>query len=125
VASVVSESLRPSPAVRGSTLASPRLMIFETDALVISISISEPSPTQVRQLVGSIAPKMAQSLHAGGRATVVSGLKRIHAEIDEHGEFEAAIIAPEDFRIEIELGSDRILVLPSQMNGEESEAQKE
>ena len=109
-ATLVTDTLVPSPAVRGSNLALPKLLVFETDEHAVSISVSLEG--ERTRLLGSIVPKLSESIPSGGSATIYGGTEPMRVDVSDHGEFEAAGVPRGDLHIDIELGDVRIQISP-------------
>lgn len=116
-ASLRAESLQPSLAVRGSSVAAPRLLIFETDELAVSLSIATgPGAGRVR-IVGGITPKTSRDLPRDGRVALFAGEQVIQASVTEQGEFTLEGILGGDLHLDITLGTDRIEISPIHIGG--------
>jgi hypothetical protein len=87
-AALVADSLRPSLAVRGSTVATPRALVYETDDFAVSLSFTHDPKRKRLHVMGQVIPKgSVQGSLEGGRVEIGAGEDRIEAPLSAHGEF--------------------------------------
>jgi hypothetical protein len=108
-ATLVPDGPLESAAVRGTALL-PRLLVYETDDHTISLALN-PRGERV-EIAGSVTPKGAGELPAGGRATVYGETGECSAHLNDHGEFLIPGIPRSDLHLELELGDTRVQVSP-------------
>ena len=113
-ATLVPDALLPSLAVRGVEAAQPALLVFETDAFAISLSLSSPPEQNRVRMVGQLVPKSATEIPAGGRVVVWSGRETAAGEVNEHGEFAFDGLPHGDLHMDILIGDDAIQLSPIQ-----------
>ncbi len=83
----VGDSLRPSPALRGGGAEPSRVMVFETDAYSIALSVEKSStghPTGVR---GQVVPRGDGALPPHGCVRAMLREHEISTDVSEFGEF--------------------------------------
>jgi hypothetical protein len=113
-ASLVQETLIPSPAVRGPEAARPALLVYETDEFAISLSFSAPNEADRLRMVGQLVPKRAREIPAGGKVLVWSEHATSSGELNDHGEFALDELPRGDLHMDILLGGDSIQISPIQ-----------
>lgn len=113
-ATLVPEALVPSPAVRGSETAEPALLVYETDAFAISLSLIAPPEANRLRLIGQLVPKTAGAIPAGGKVVVWSERETSTGEVNEHGEFALDGVPRGDLHMDILIGEDAIQLSPIQ-----------
>ncbi|MCA9730045.1 MAG: hypothetical protein KC729_20345, partial [Candidatus Eisenbacteria bacterium] len=86
-ATLVADSLVPSAAVRGAATASPRLLVYETPEYSVSLSFLTGADRGRTDLVGTVVPKQAPELPAGGSVEVADRTDVEPAKVSEFGEF--------------------------------------
>lgn len=107
---LVSPPLVPSHAVRGT--ATPRLMMYETDEFVVSISISEGSARMTRELLGKVIPRVATRLPEKGRVILRQSGREETGDLSEFGGFRFVDIPSGEIAISIEVASALIRIPP-------------
>jgi len=110
VARLRTDSLQPSAALRGATLASPRMLVFETDELAISLSLT--SEGDVVSLRGQVMPKTGGSLPENGLVLVHAEGTSFGAPLTELGKFRIDRLPRAQLRLEMSLG-DTVVRLAS------------
>ncbi len=111
-ATLVQESLIPSPAVRGTETALPRLLVYETDEYAISLTFQAPPEATLLKLIGQVVPKIAPDLPPGGEIAVWSEAETKFGRLDTNGEFSVEGVPSGDLHIDILLGTDSIQLSP-------------
>jgi hypothetical protein len=114
VASLVPDTLIPSGAVRSTATELPKVLVYETDDLSISISFAGHPGSERLRLIGQVAPKTEIELPAGGRIAVFSEREMFATNLDEFGEFIVQGVPPGNLHMDILLGSDAIQISPIQ-----------
>jgi len=114
VASLVPETLMPSGAVRSAAIELPKVLVYQTDALSISISFAGRPGSDHLRLIGQVAPKVEAELPPGGQIAVFSERELFAADLDEFGEFVVEGVPPGILHMDILLGSDAIQISPIQ-----------
>ena len=102
-------------AVRGSSTASPRILVYETADHTVSISIHlGPDPQDlVLDLVGQMAPKRGSALPPGIVAHLVTADGAgAEALVQPFGEFRFETLRSQPTRLTIDFGTDRIDIGP-------------
>ena len=112
VANLVADSLTPSHAVRGTSLASPRLVVYETTEFSVSLSLSPIQKEGGLEILGHVMPKLADSIPPGGRAILRGASAPTVTPLSKHGEFRFAAAGGKKVRIDVEIGKYRIVVGP-------------
>jgi hypothetical protein len=102
LAALAGDSLQPSPALRGSTLASPRMLVFETDELAISLSLATEG--EVVSLRGQVMPKSGHSLPEGSLVIATAESTTFGAPISEFGKFRLDRLPRAPLRFEFCIG---------------------
>ncbi len=112
VATLVADSLRPSAAVRGAVSASPRLLVYDTDAYAISVSADREADRCV--LRGQVTPTAADELPPRRTVTVRASASSTptEADLNEFGEFVFDALPWGEFELTFTLGSDRVHIPP-------------
>ena len=113
-ASLVPEALAPSGAVRSAATELPKVLVYETEDLTISISFAGNPASERLKLIGQVAPKAEVELAAGGQVAVFSEREMFAAELDHYGEFAVAGVPSGNLHMDIRLGSDSIQISPIQ-----------
>jgi hypothetical protein len=85
---LVADSLVPNAAVRGTTDAVPKMLLYETDAFSITLSLKPGSSADAIDLSGQVAPRSTGSLPEGSRAVLRRGERAQEAQLSKFGEFE-------------------------------------
>jgi hypothetical protein len=111
-ATLVQETLIPSPAVRGTETASPKLLVYETEEYAISLTFQTlPESTRLK-LIGQVVPKTAPDLGPGGEVAVWSESETSAGPVNPNGEFTLEGVPAGDLHIDILLGTDSIQLSP-------------
>lgn len=107
VAVLVGDTARPSHAVRGATTALPRVLVYETDAVGISLSIEEHGERAIA-VKGQIMPRHEPSLPDGGRAIVAADEACVEVPLGAFGEFDAGVVPRATLHVVVVIGSTRV-----------------
>ena len=107
-ASLVADSLRPSPAVRGSRQAGPRTLLYETDAFSVAVSLTSDEKGEEYEVIGQIAPKKGASLPSGGWVVVEGDEAICEGSITDLGQFSLQGVQPDVEEMSVLLGDARI-----------------
>jgi hypothetical protein len=107
VAALVGDSTEPSPAVRGATTAVPRVLVYETDDVGISISLAGHGESEIT-LKGQVMPRHDTSLPDGGRVVIAAGDHGVELSLGAFGEFDAGTLPRETLHLVFVIGSARI-----------------
>ncbi len=111
-AEMMADSLRPNHALRGATVASPRMLLYETPSHAISLSLAECAAGSALEVTGQVTPKMSAELPTGGVAMLKSGDTVLEAGLSEFGEFVFPNVPQGEIRLEIALGESLIRIAP-------------
>lgn len=110
-AMLLGDSFVPSPALRGGTVASPRMLVYGTDAHVISLSIQPgagaPGCVALR---GQISPQSDAELQPGGQAVLEWDDATMDCPLSPFGEFFFPSVSLRGARLSIVAGETRIRV---------------
>lgn len=112
VATLVPLPALPAFGVRGAGLGSAGIQVFETETVVVSITVLASDQGGRVRLLGSVAPKSATGSLQGGAAEIYGGQLVDRTPLDDAGEFEFDRLEPGEFHVELELGGDRIHISP-------------
>ena len=103
-------------AVRGSSTAAPRILIYESEAYTVSLSFEAgPDPENLElELIGQVTPRKATDIPTGSTASIVDDDSGIPAEseIGEFGDFRFGALTKSPKHIALLLGTDRIEIGP-------------
>jgi hypothetical protein len=106
---LTSGGLVPSHAVRGSTTASPRLLVFETDDYAISISLLEKDSDNL-VLLGKVIPRTGTEVPPG-IAWLAAGGEEREASIETLGQFRFADVPRGALNLRIQI-DDALIHIP-------------
>ncbi len=120
-AGLAADSLAAPGAVRGSTEASPRLLLYETDAYSISISLAAGEPTGTLDLQGQVAPRRADRLPGGGHVVLHRSGGLSEADLSEFGEFSFRGVPRGAVVLAVALGGELIRLGPLGSEGGDAE----
>jgi len=102
-------------AVRGSSNASPRILVYETEDYTVSISLhlgADPQQPEV-DLIGQMAPRQGTALPAGIVAHLVTDDgASLDSSVEPYGEFRFETLRSQPASLAIDFGSDRIEIGP-------------
>lgn len=87
-ARLVTDSLTPALAVRGAGVASPRMLVYETEGYAISVAVTPGSDPECLAVQGQLVPKSSTSIPAGGVARLQCGEQSWDTSLSEFGEFQ-------------------------------------
>lgn len=107
-ATLAPDALAPSLAVRGTTSASPRLLVYESEDYAISLSFTFSRECQAMDILGKVIPKTSTQIPPEGRVVLYEDDSEHEAELGEHGGFRYTQIRRGPIRLDIELGEYRI-----------------
>lgn len=107
-AALVADSLQPSPSLRGVAWASPRMLLYETDAFSVTVSVTSDQTGEYWNLLGQVAPKEGSSLPPGGRAVAGTGAEAVEAPLTQFGEFSLHRLTPAVEEVSILIGESCI-----------------
>lgn len=116
VARLAGDTMTPTPALRGSTTATPRVLVYETPDVGISLSLGEPGADGIH-VKGQVMPRREDVLPEGGRALVGVRAELREAPIGELGEFDLGVLPAETLHLVFTLGSMRIELPPVSPGG--------
>jgi hypothetical protein len=103
-ARLVTDSLTPAMAVRGTGVASPRMLVYETDGYAISVAVSPGSDPELRAVQGQLVPKSSTSIPPGGVARLQCGTQGWEVSLSEFGEFQFDDVSPGALEISVTVG---------------------
>jgi hypothetical protein len=109
-ASLVADSLVPSPGVRGATTATPRMLVYETDAYGISLALCQRPTTY--ELRGQVVPRRGTELPRVRSASIQIDRWTRELILSEIGELRADDLPPGELRLALRLGNDEIALGP-------------
>jgi len=102
-------------AVRGNSLAAPRVLVYETDAYTVSLSYQpgpDPKRTEI-DVLGQVTPRRGTSLPAESRAALRAGPHpEIVVPVDACGEFRFTALHKTPRRLLLTVGRDQIEMVP-------------
>jgi hypothetical protein len=107
-ATLVADSLQPSPALRGTSVAPARVLRYETPDFVVTLSLAPGAARHSRDLLGQLVPRRGLPIPPGTCASVARGDKLIEARIGATGEFSLSGVPASSDEIGILAGDDWI-----------------
>jgi hypothetical protein len=131
-ASLVADSMRPSPAVRGTVDAAPRTVVYETDDFAVSVSLSfgpdleswdvsgrRPGDVRLEEqsrgsIRGQVIPRTADAIPEGGSVMLRAGGSLHEAHLSAHGEFGFRDVPKGDLEFLVLVGGVQIRLAPLQ-----------
>ncbi len=87
VAQLVADSWRPQPGLRGADTASPRLLRFEKDGYLITLSLIPAAGGDGLSIMGQVIPPGGARIAEDARAHATEGSTTRSATVTMHGEF--------------------------------------
>jgi hypothetical protein len=102
-ATLVADSLQPSPQLRGAVVAAPRMLRYETDEYAVAIAVTPDRSGDRCDLRGQVSPRQGTDLPSGGRVALARRGGVAESALSAHGEFllEAVPQSASDLRIAI------------------------
>lgn len=107
-AMLVADSLRPAADLRGSSVAPPRLVRYETPDYIVTLSLAPSSAGHARDVLGQLVPRRGAYVPAGACAAAARGQQMIEAHIGATGEFRLADVPAASDEVGILVGDDWI-----------------
>jgi hypothetical protein len=107
-ATLAPDALAPSLAVRGTTSASPRLLVYESDDYAISLSFSLKGDGRTMDILGKVIPRTSAYIPPGGHVILFEDDSEHEAELEEYGGFRFGDICRGPIRVDVEVGDYRI-----------------
>ncbi len=105
---LVADSLLPAPALRGSSVAPPRLVRYETPEYIVTLSLAPGSARQTRDVQGQLVPRRGEAVPSGACAAAAHGEQMIEAHIGATGEFRLSNVPASSDEVGILVGDDWI-----------------
>lgn len=115
-ATLVADSWSTAAAgVRGTSTASPRILVYETPEYAVSLSLhlgADPESLEL-DVIGQVAPRKGAALPEGVMATLetMDGAS-VQSAVEPFGEFRFEGLRAQPLRLELQLGHERIEVGP-------------
>ncbi len=113
-AALVRDSLQPALNLRGSGVATPRMLVYETPDLVISINLTRSADGSTT-IDGQLVPRSGASIEPGGLVSVEGDGQSLEAPIGELGRFRLADLPAGVRSLRLRIGDQSVLVnVPSE-----------
>lgn len=107
-ATLIADSLRPSPALRGTDKSAPRMVRYETDQFSVAVSFISNAAGESWDITGQVAPKGGGTLPPDAWAAVMGTRQLIETPLSEFGEFALKGVVPVSDELGILVGDSLI-----------------
>jgi hypothetical protein len=87
IAELIADSVEPSPVLRGVASAEPRMLLYETDAFSITLSLKPGQSPATRDWIGQVAPRGSHELPPEGQAILRREGRQKTVWLSAYGEF--------------------------------------